>query len=106
MKHTPLVGGLIGYLRNPLHKNAVFLIATYGVIGLLGFFFWAIAARLYTPEQVGLATALISAVLLLHVFARLGLDIGLIRFLPGERDKPGMINTSFTLVGLFSIPFM
>lgn len=47
MKHTPLVGGLIGYLRNPLHKNAVFLIATYGVIGLLGFFFWAIAARLY-----------------------------------------------------------
>ena len=103
MKHTPLVGGLIGYLRDPLHKNAVFLIATYGVIGLLGFFFWAIAARHYTPEEVGLATALISAVLLLHTLARLGLDIGLIRFLPREEDKPGMINTSFTLVGLFSM---
>jgi len=42
----------------------------------------------------------VSAVLLLHTLARLGLDIGLIRFLPDETDKPGMINTSFTIVGV------
>jgi O-antigen/teichoic acid export membrane protein len=40
--------------------------------------------------------------LLLHTLARLGLDIGLIRFLPGEADKTGMMNTSFTIVGFLS----
>jgi len=44
----------------------------------------------------------VSAVLLLHTLARLGLDIGLIRFLPDETDKPGMITPSLTIVGLFS----
>ncbi len=54
----------------------------------------------YGDDAVGVATSLVSVVLLLHTLARLGLDIGLIRFLPDETDKPGMINTSFTIVGL------
>ncbi len=103
MKQNTLAQGLVQYVKDPLRKNSAFLIATHFMIGILGFFFWAIAARLYTAEQVGLGTALISAVLLLHTLSRLGFDIGMVRFLPSEEDKPGMINTYFTLVGLFSV---
>ena len=94
---------LIQYLKDPLRKNSVLLIATQILIALFGFFFWMIAARLYSPEEVGLATALVSAVLLLTAFSRLGIDIGLIRFLPNEENKQGMINTCFTIVGLFAM---
>ena len=76
--------------------------ATHGVIAMFGFFFWRIAEGLYDTAEVSKATALVSAVLLLHTLARLGLDIGLIRFLPNEADKPGMINTSFTIYALVS----
>ncbi len=102
MKLTGIVGGVLRYLSDPLRKNSLFLMATHGVIALFGFFFWRIAVGLYGNEDVGLAAALVSAVLLLHTLARLGLDIGLIRFLPKAEDKSAMINTSFTVVGLGS----
>jgi O-antigen/teichoic acid export membrane protein len=103
MKPAALVKGPVQYLKDPLRKNSAFLMASHAVLGLLGFFFWAIAARTYDDEKVGLATALVSAVLLLHTVARLGLDLGLIRFLPGQKDKPAMMNTSLTLVGGFAV---
>ncbi|OGO03615.1 MAG: hypothetical protein A2Y72_03955 [Chloroflexi bacterium RBG_13_53_26] len=103
MKHNTLAQGLILYLKDPLRKNSAFLMASHAVLGLLGFFFWAIAARTYDTEEVGLATALVSAVLLLHTLARLGLDIGMIRFLPDAKDRSAMMNTCFTLVGVFAV---
>jgi O-antigen/teichoic acid export membrane protein len=102
MKPTGFVRGLFQSLRDPLRRNSLFLLTTHGVIALIGFFFWRIADGRYGTESVGVATTLVSAVLLLHTLARLGLDIGLIRFLPDETDKPAMINTSFTIVGLFA----
>jgi O-antigen/teichoic acid export membrane protein len=102
MKPTGFVRGLFQSLRDPLRRNSLLLLATYVVIALFGFFFWRIAEGRYGTEAVGSASVLVSAVLLLHSLARLGLDIGLIRFLPDETDRPGMINTSFTIVGLVS----
>ena len=102
MKAPGILRGLFQSLKDPLRRNSLFLLATHGVIALIGFFFWRIADGRYGTEAVGEATTLVSAVLLLHTLARLGLDIGLIRFLPGETDKPAMINTSFTIVGLLS----
>ncbi len=102
MKPTGIVRGLSQSLRDPLRRNSLFLLATHGVIALFGFFFWRIAEGQYGTEAVGVATTLVSAVLLVHTLARLGLDIGLIRFLPDETDKPGMMSTSFTIVGFFS----
>ena len=102
MKKT-VISGIIQYLKDPLHKNAIFLIATHAAFSIVGLAFWIIAARWYTDSEVGTATALISAVLLLQTFSKLGLDIGLIRFLPDAEDKQRMINTCLTLVGLFSI---
>lgn len=62
------------------------------------------AGRFTEPdEKIGIATALISASLLLQLFSRLGFDVGLIRFLPSEGNKPAMINTCFTIIGLMSM---
>ena len=102
MNSAGILGSLLDYLRDPLRRNSLLLMATHAVIALFGFFFWRIAEGRYGTEAVGVATTLVSAALLIHTLARLGLDIGLIRFLPDETDKPGMINTSFTIVGFLS----
>ena len=77
--------------------------ATTVVGSLLGFIFWILVARYYTPHDVGLATALISAANLLVVWSLLGFGFGILRFLPNENDKQGMINSCLTITFLFSI---
>ena len=94
---------LIGYLRDPLQKNSIFLIGTNASTPAFGFLFWMLAARCYSTSDVGLATAVISAISLIASLAGLGLGVGIVRFLPDEQDKQGMINSCFTIVGLFSL---
>ena len=72
-------------------------------MAILGFFFWMINARLYSAEQVGIGTTLISIMTLISSFSILGLGNGLIRYLPTSKRKNEKINTSFMLVGLTSI---
>ncbi|MCD4670534.1 MAG: oligosaccharide flippase family protein [Actinomycetia bacterium] len=74
-----------------------------GILAILGFLFWIINARLYSTEQVGIGTTLISVMALISSFSILGLDKGLIRYLPGSKRKNEKINTSFTIVSLMSI---
>jgi O-antigen/teichoic acid export membrane protein len=74
-----------------------------GVMAVFGFFFWIINARLYSAEQVGIGTTLISTMTLISSFSILGLGTGLIRYLPTSERKNKKINTSFMLVGLTSI---
>jgi len=90
--------------RDPLHKNAIYLMMnTIGTSGL-GFIFWIIVYRYYLPENVGLAVSLISTITLLGVFSTLGLNVGLIRFLPEikKENAPNLINTSLILGGVSS----
>jgi len=96
--------GLKGLLRTSLYANACYLVADVAVVSLLGFAFWTLAARLYTPAQVGLASATVAAVILLARLSGLGFGYGLIRFLSGarERAKP-LINSCFTIAGLVSL---
>jgi len=69
----------------------------------LGFFFWMIATRFYAADEVGSAVTLISAMTLLAGSSKLGFEIGIIRFLPNEKDKQGLINSCITIIILFSI---
>ena len=91
-------------LRVSLYRNAGYLMLASGVNSLAGFVFWAVAARLYPAEGVGLAAAAISAIGLLALLSTLGMDYGLIRFLPGSGDKAkNILNSCFTLSGLVSV---
>jgi O-antigen/teichoic acid export membrane protein len=92
-------------MSDSLCKNSIFLMLSTGVMAVFGFVFWIINARLYSPEQVGLATTLISVMTLISNFSLLGLGNGLIRYLPTSNRKNQKINTVITLVALTSFNF-
>jgi len=72
-------------------------------MALFGLFFWIVVARFYTEAEVGLGSAIISAMSLLSIISLVGLNISLVRFLP-HSDKPQeLINSCYTLGGLISL---
>jgi O-antigen/teichoic acid export membrane protein len=66
----------------PMTKSGFALMFSVFLTSGLGLPFWAIAARLYDPEQLGLGAALISSMLALSSIAQLNLDNVINRFLP------------------------
>ena len=76
---------LRGHLAAPLYGNAYLLIAGAGFASGLGFVFWTVCARRYTPDAVGLNSALISAMILISGICQLGLNTVIVRYLPGAR---------------------
>ena len=91
------------HLNDSLFKNSYYLMANTLFTAGSGFFFWILAARFYTVEEVGLGSAILSASWLLSILSLLGFDIGLIRYLPSEKDKSRMINSCFTITALVSL---
>jgi O-antigen/teichoic acid export membrane protein len=91
-------------LNIPLYSNALYLLVSRVLDPVMGFVFWAIAARLYSSMDIGLASAVIAAGSLLAMIANLGLGFGLIRFLPGSGKKANsLINSCFSLSGMVSV---
>ena len=81
------------HFQEPLIRNSFFIMASSFVAAGFGFFFWMIAARLYSQAQVSVATALMSSMGLLILISRLGLDQSVIRFFP-SRDKNRVLGTA------------
>ena len=65
----------------------------------LGFGFWAVAARLFTSEAVGLAGSLVSLSSLATSIGILGLDNGLVRF-AARVSRPRALVWELLLVGV------
>jgi len=92
MKKT--ISKFYNYLLNDsLYRNSIYLMLNTGVTAVFGFFFWIINARLYSAEQVGIGTTIISTMTLISSFSILGLGNGLIRYLPTSERKNKKINT-------------
>jgi O-antigen/teichoic acid export membrane protein len=89
-------------MNDSLYRNSIYLMLSTAVMSVLGFLFWMISARLFTAEEVGLATTMISVVSL-TTFSLLGLNSGLIRYLPKSERKNDKINTCLTLVAVVTI---
>jgi O-antigen/teichoic acid export membrane protein len=84
-------------LRTPLFANAFYLWANAAGATVAGFVFWALVARLYHADDVGLGSAALSIAVLLATFSHLGLGMGLIRFLPDSgKGGPRLANAVFT----------
>lgn len=81
---------------DPLYRTSFFMAFSSIFNAGCGFFFWIIAARLYTVEQVGLSTALISSLGLVILFSKLGFDFSIIRFISLE-NKGKVISTSLII---------
>ncbi len=98
-----LISKLQSYYRISLYKNAFYLMINTPIASILGFIFWILAARYYSPQDVGLAAALISAANLLAVFSNLGFNFSLIKFLPDAKNPNSLINSSLTVVFMASL---
>lgn len=81
-----------------LFRNSIYLMVSTGLMAALGFFFWLISTHLFTPSEIGLGTALISAMTLISSISLLGFNSTFIRILPNASDRNNQINTGSTLV--------
>lgn len=84
---APLWDRLRGTANLSLLTSASSLIGTTAVTSILGFAYWWLAARQFPAQAVGLASASISAMLLLGTLGALGFGTLLIRELPRRRDQ-------------------
>jgi len=81
-----------------LYSNAFYLILNSAATAILGFVFWALMARRFTPAEVGIGSALVAASGLVSSLANLGLGNGLVRFVPEAKEKgKDLVNSVFTL---------
>ena len=98
-------------LDSPLMRNGYALVISAGITSVLGLAFWILAAHYYTPEQVGIAAALLSMLLTLGNMAQLNLGNVLNRFLPVANDKSGKLiahsyGAAITTAAIFSSVFV
>jgi O-antigen/teichoic acid export membrane protein len=63
-------------LKDPLLRNGYALLVNVGITSLLGFLYWIIAARAYTPEHVGVSSTVVA----------------LVQFLAGLAGQPSIAN--------------
>jgi O-antigen/teichoic acid export membrane protein len=87
------------FAANDLSRNAAFLMASTGIMSVLGFLFWVFAAHLYSSSDIGIASAVVSISVLISSMSMLGLNVGLIRFLPDSETPSGDINAALIVVG-------
>lgn len=77
-----LVAQLLAHLRIPLYRNGYALILGAAATSALGLAYWALAARFYSTEVVGISSAVVSAMMLLAGIAVLSFSGVLVRFTP------------------------
>jgi O-antigen/teichoic acid export membrane protein len=77
-----------------LLSNAISLFASTVINSVLGFGFWAVAAREFTTSEVGFGSAAISAMSVLSIIGMFGLNTLLIGELPKRRSKGGLISAA------------
>ena len=97
-RRTPLASLYERLREDHLVRNSLYLILSSGVQAALGFAFWVVMARLFSPEDVGKASSLISAAGLISLLALFGLNNTLVRFLPTATDRNALITGAFLLV--------
>ena len=97
--------------REPMYRSGYLLVVSSVITALVGAAFWLIAARLYSPEVIGLNSAAVSAMMFLAGVAQLNLMSALLRFVPTAGDAAlRMIIVSFLVAaglgGLTAVVFL
>lgn len=85
-------------------NNTASMILSMVITSSLGSLYWWIAAHQYSPEAVGLASATVSAMMLLGTIGTLGLGTFLIGELPRQTSQKGtLITTALLVSGIVSL---
>lgn len=89
-----------GRANKEILLNSSSLIATTGITSVLGFVYWAVAARLFSTEAYGIASAAISAMMLTGTLCNLGLGTLLLGELPRNPGRAGaLVATALVISG-------
>jgi len=81
-----LIGSLAQRVQHfSLLRNSIYIIGTGAATSIFGYFFWILAAHIYSAAAVGLGSALISAMTLAALFGNLGMGSTLVQMLPGRK---------------------
>jgi len=71
--------------------------------GVLGFAFWILAARLYSPERVGVNSALIAVLMTVSTLCQVNLGSVFVRFLPETARPAKLIVLGYVVAAGFSL---
>ncbi|VVB84853.1 Uncharacterised protein [uncultured archaeon] len=91
------------YYRDPLYRNSIAMMLNSAFAAFFGLLFWIVAARTMSSKDMGLATAAISAAGLIVGLSRLGLDSGLMRYLPESKNRNGLYSTVASVTLAFAL---
>lgn len=81
-----LVNSLIGRFKSDsLLRNSAFIMCSTVITSGIGYLYWILAAHIYTPHDVGLASAFISAMTLTSIFTNLGIGTAMVQLLPKRK---------------------
>ncbi|MFZ0228766.1 MAG: hypothetical protein WAL41_17910, partial [Mycobacterium sp.] len=105
VRSAPPAQGSLGSLRTRLQtdhmiRNALYLILSSALQAALGFAFWIVTARLFSTADIGQASSLISATVLISFAALLGLNSTFVRYLPTAQNRDTLITAGFVLVAI------
>ena len=81
-----------GLSKDPLFKNSAYIMLTSLSIAGFGLLFWVLAANLYSNEDVGVASAILSSISLITLLSKFGFDQSIIRYFP-HRNKSHILST-------------
>lgn len=73
---------IVDHLRTPLFRNGYALMLSTGITSALGLAYWAVAAKFYQTEDVGLNSTVISIMVFLSGVSQLNLQETMIRYVP------------------------
>lgn len=94
---------ILKYLStNNLYTNSFYLIGSYVLAYVSGFLFWLLVTRLYSTQQVGVATALFSSASLISTLSLLGFNTSLLKFIPQGTHNNEKINSSIIITAVVS----
>jgi O-antigen/teichoic acid export membrane protein len=91
------------FKHDSLYRNSIILILDTAMIGMAGFIFWIIGARLYTQNQLGLTVTLVAAASLLASISQLGFDNTFTRYLGKHVNPRSLYETGVSVVALAAI---
>lgn len=91
------------FMHDHLYRNSIFLMASTLVLSVFGTLFWILITHRYPPESVGIATALISLMVLFSGMSDLGMSISVIRYLPRAANRNDIINLAFQITATAAI---
>lgn len=92
-------------MKNKLLVNSFYLMLSAFTHSAAGFFFYIIAARIFTAEDLGLSVNLLTSLSLIMVLSQFGFSESIIKFYKKSRDKERFLGTSLLVSAFLSLFF-